>query len=365
VIWADGGPSQIETFDPKPGRETGGPLGDIATKAPGMRISETLPLIAKQMDKLSVIRNITSKEGEHQRAKYYLHTGFPLIEGFPRPALGSVVSSETPQSDLPHYVSIGSPGYGPAYMGLEHGPFSIQNAEEARRLLRTLESRRDRIKLTRKLSDQFSSTRPSMDAKSRLAVLSRIERLIDTPFEKALDVSAEPEKVRTRFGEGTFAHNALLARRLLETGVPFVEIHHSGWDTHAQNARNVGNLCRAIDQPWAALMEDLSASGLLDETVVIWLGEFGRTPQINANAGRDHFPRVTPAVIGGGGIAGGQVIGQTNQDGTGIEGDSYEVADLFATVLATMGVKANKEFPTDFGSMTEATDSGKVIKGLL
>jgi len=365
VIWADGGPSQFETFDPKPGRETGGTLGAIDTNVSGLRISETLPRVAQQMDKMSVIRNLTSREGEHARAKYYLHTGYNFVEAFPRPALGSIFSRESESGALPNYVTIGSAGYGPAYLGLENGPFSIEDAERARELLRTLESRRDRIQLTRKLSEQFGAGRPSGDAQSRLAVLSRIERLIDTPFERSLDLSREPEKIRQRFGEGTFAKNALLARRLLETGVPFVEIHHGGWDTHAQNDRNVGNLCREIDQAWSALMEDLSAGGLLDETIVVWLGEFGRTPGINANSGRDHFPQVTPVVIGGGGIAGGQVIGETDREGISIKGDSCQVADLFATILGAMGVKPDEEYETDFGSMTEATDGGKAIRGLL
>lgn len=365
VIWADGGPSQFETFDPKSGRETGGTLGDIGTNAGSLRISETLPRIAKQMDKLSVIRNLTSREGEHARAKYFLHTGYNFVEGFPRPALGSIFSHESPEGNLPNYVTLGSQGYGPAYLGLENGPFSIEDAEKARQLLRTLESRRSRIQLTRKLSDQFSAKRPAEDAKSRLAILSRIERLIDTPFERSLDLSDEPEKVRQRYGDGAFARNALLGRRLLETGVPFVEINHGGWDTHAQNDRNVGNRCREIDQAWAALMEDLSSSGLLDETIVVWLGEFGRTPGINANAGRDHFPQVTPVVIGGGGIAAGEIIGRTDRDGISIEGDNHPVADLFATILAAMGVEAEKEYPTDFGSMTTATDGGSAITGLL
>lgn len=364
VIWADGGPSQLDTFDPKPGRETGGERKSIETSVAGLEISETLPRLAKQMNKLSVIRNLSSREGQHERAKVYLHTGYKPVEAFPRPALGAVVSHGAPNSDLPNYVSIGSPGFGPAYLGLDHVPFSIEDAARARNLLQTLESRRSRIRLTRKLSENFSASRASAGAASRLAVLSGIEKLIETPFADALDVAAEPESVLQRYGDGAFAGHCVLARRLLETGVSFVEIHHAGWDTHQQNAQSTARLCGEIDQPWAALMEDLAARGLLEETIVMWLGEFGRTPQINGTAGRDHFPQVTPVVIGGGGFAGGEVIGRTNKDGTAIEGDSHGVADLFATVLSRLGVSPDREYETDFGSMTKATDDGKVITGI-
>ncbi len=363
VIWAGGGPSQFETFDPKPGRETSGGTKSITTAAKGIEIAESLPLLAKQMDKLSVIRNLTSREGEHERATYFLHTGYPFIEAFPRPALGSVMSQETGSGDLPGYVSVGNQGFGPAYLGMENGPFSIQDPGEARELLRSLESRRRRIQLTRNLSEHFSRTHSAAtDAGARLAVLSRIERLIDTDFSKALDLENDP--ARSRYGDSDFAQRTLLARRLLETGVPFVEIFHTGWDTHQENAKDTTRLCREIDQPWAALMDDLSASGLLDETIVIWLGEFGRTPKINASSGRDHFPAVVPVVIGGGGFAGGQIVGKTNRDGSAIDGESYEVADLFATILNQIGVKPNTKYATGFGSMTRATDGGKVIAEL-
>jgi len=365
VIWADGGPSQFETFDPKPDTETGGPLGAIETAARGLRISETLPGMARHMDKLSVVRNLRSPEGEHQRARYFLHTGFPLVDSFPRPALGAVAAQQGGDEVLPGYVSLGAPGFGPAYLGSQWGPFAIEDPGETRRLLRVLESRRDRISLARSFSERFRQAHPDADpALARLAVLERIEKLVDTPFERALDLERDREE-RARYGRGTLADRLLVARRLLELGTPFVEVHQGGWDTHQDNAANVGRLCRELDGPWATLMDDLAAGGLLEETVVVWLGEFGRTPAINGANGRDHFPQVTPVVIGGGGIAGGRVIGATNADGTAIEGESFEVADLFATLLGRLGVAPRDEFPTDFGSMTEATDGGRVIADLL
>jgi uncharacterized protein (DUF1501 family) len=174
----------------------------------------------------------------------------------------------------------------------------------------------------------------------------------------------EPQASRERYGESGFGQSCLLARRLLESGVRFVEIQLGGWDTHTDNFNAVRNLCGELDGPWSCLMDDLSASGLLDETIVVWMGEFGRTPQINGQNGRDHYPNSTPVVIGGGGIAGGRVVGKTNKNGTEIDGPSYKVADLFATIFNQFNIKPDQEFTTNFDSPTTATDKGQIIKEL-
>ena len=364
VLWMNGGPSQFETFDPKPGTATGGQGKSISTSAGDTRISELLPNIARQMHELSILRNLTSSEGEHLRAQYYLHTGYSFVPGFPRPALGSVVSHETPATDFPRYVTIFSPGYGPAYMGPEHAPFSIEDPQEALGLMRSIRRRQRRISLLQELGAPFDAEHPEQDLERRRAMISRIEKLVSTPFVEALDLQREPQPMRARYGDHSFAQGCLLARRLLERGVNFVEVQHDGWDTHANNFRATTELCGAIDRPWTALMEDLRSSGLLDETLVVWMGEFGRTPNINANRGRDHFPRATPAVVGGGGLAGGRVIGHTNRTGTEIEGESHSVADLFATIFQALGIAPDQQFTTSFDSPTSATDGGKVIAGL-
>jgi len=365
VLWMNGGPSQIDTFDPKPGTATGGEFRAIQTAASGLAISETLPNIARHMDKLSVLRNITSTEGEHIRARYFLHTGYPFVPGFPRPALGAVVSHETPPTDFPRYVTVGSRGLGPAYMGPDHAPFSIESPEEALELLRSIRRRRNRLELLQILGGEFDAQHETTMLERRRSMISKIEALVTTPFVDALNLERESRSVRERYGQEEFGQGCLLARRLLETGVNFVEVQHDGWDTHVNNFSNVRNLCQAIDKPWSALMEDLAASGLLDETLVIWMGEFGRTPRINANRGRDHFPRVTPAVIGGAGLASGMAIGQTNKSGSEIDGPSYQVADLFATIFQTLGIDPAHEFQTEFESPAAATDGGAAIKELI
>ncbi len=365
VLWMDGGPSQLDTFDPKPGTSTGGEFKSIATSAPAIRISETLPQIARHMDALSVIRNLESDVGDHQRAQYFLHTGFRFVSSFPRPSLGSIISGSASDSPIPNYVSLGSPGYGPAYMGPQHAPFSIEDPAEARELLTSLRRRRGRLKLLGELGSEFNAQHAGPLLDQRKAMLERIEDLAATSFADALDLERASDSDRARYGDSDFGRNCLLARRLLDQGVRFVEIQRGGWDTHENNFRAVRRLTADIDRPWAALMQDLRESGMLDDTIVIWMGEFGRTPRINGRSGRDHFPQVTPVVLGGGPIQGGRVIGGTNGLGTAIAGDAWQVPDLFATVMSAFGIEPDQEFTTDFDSPTTATDSGRVIDALL
>ncbi len=365
VLWMNGGPSQIDTFDPKPGQSTAGEFAAIGTSAPGIQICETLPQMARHMDSLSVIRNLTSDIGDHQRAQYFLHTGYPFVSAFPRPALGSVISQAGGRSPIPNYVALGAPGFGPAFMGPDHAPFSIENAARARQLLTELRRRRNRLQLLGELGTGFDAGHPGPLLEQRQAMISRIETLSATRFAEALDIERISPADRARYGDSPFARNCLLARRLLDLGVRFVEIQRDGWDTHANNFASIRRLTADIDRPWAALMTDLKESGLLSDTIVIWMGEFGRTPQINARSGRDHFPQVTPVVLGGGPIAGGQVIGSTSATGTAIEGESLRVPDLFATIMAAFGIDPAGEFTTDFDSPTQATDHGQVIPGLM
>lgn len=365
VLWMGGGPSQMETFDPKPGTATGGPTEAIATAVPGLQIAANLPQIARRMDRLSILRNLTSPEGDHARGDYYLHTGYPQVQAFPRPTLGSIVSHQNPAADFPLFVSIGARGLGPAYLGPDHAPFAVEDPSEAVQLITGL--RRQRHALRRLLEFNHAFDRHHADAalRRRGASLARIERMLTTPFVSALDIDKAPESDRQRYGDSEFGRRCLLARRLLEAGVQFVEVAHGGWDTHEDNFNSVARLCEEIDRPWAALLDDLEASGLWDETVLVWMGEFGRTPQINANNGRDHFPKVTPVVLGGGGLPGGLAVGQTNRTGLEIESAPVTVPDLFATLLTALGIDPDHQFRTEFGAIAPATDHGKPIAELV
>jgi uncharacterized protein (DUF1501 family) len=365
VLWMDGGPSHVDTFDPKPGEETGGPTKSIETAAPGVWIAASLPQIAKRMQKLSIVRSISSKEGDHLRGQYLFHTGYPLVEGFARPALGAMVSKETPEARIPKYVSLGAAGFGPAFLGASHAPFSIEDLKQALESLRTVGRKKDRIRFLRELSQDFDRGHAADVLAGREEMLRKIEELSDTAFVRALDLDAEPSRDRERYGSSEFGRRCLAARRFLESGVRFVEIHQDGWDTHVDNFTKVGEMCGVIDGPWSALMDDLAARGLLDETIVLWMGEFGRTPTINARNGRDHYPRVTCAVVGGGGLQGGRVVGETDRLGANIVKDAVGVPDLFATLVQAFGVDPKRRFRTDFGGTATLTDNGTAIKGLM
>jgi hypothetical protein len=365
VLWMDGGPSQIDTFDPKPGEQTGGEFRAIETAAQGVAISEHLPQLARRMDRLAVVRSLTSPEGDHLRARYYLHTGYPIVEGFARPAAGAVVSQHVPAGPLPNYVTLGSPGIGPAWLGPANAPFAVDDLLKTRQTLVKLQSRKEQIGFLRQLGAGFVAGHTDPTVERRDEIIRQLETLVETPFADALDVERASPDQRQRYGDHDFGTRCLAAFRLIESGVKFVEVQLGGWDTHIDNFTAVRRLCAELDGPWAALIDDLEASGLWDETVVLWLGEFGRTPVINAQNGRDHYPRVTSAVLGGGGLHGGRVVGASDAMGMEITRDPVRVPDLFATLFASFGIDPSRRFTTEFGGTAAATDEGHVIPGLL
>jgi len=276
-----------------------------------------------------------------------------------------MISKESPEARIPKYVPLGAAGFGPAFLGAGHAPFSIEDLPQALESLRAVARKKDRIRFLRSLDQDFDRAHAAEVLANREEMLRKIEELSDTPFVRALDLDSEPSRDRERYGATTSGRRCLAARRLLESGVRFVEIHQDGWDTHVDNFSKVGEVCGVIDAPWAALMDDLAARGLLDETIVLWMGEFGRTPTINARNGRDHYPRVTCAVLGGGGLQGGRVVGETDRLGANVVKDPVGVPDLFATLVQAFGVDPKRRFRTEFGGTATLTDNGTPIRGLL
>ncbi len=262
LLWMNGGPSQLETFDPKAGTSTGGPTEATPTAVPGISIAQNLPELAKRMDKLTLLRNVTSEEGEHERAQYYLHTGFRMVPAFPRPALGSVISHEWQEMDFPKYVLLGDQSHGPAYCGPDHASFGVENADAARQLLGQIRRRRDGLEFARVLNSEFDNRNNVSAVARRRSMLSRIEKLVSTPFGNALNLTAESATTRQRYGDHEFGRRCLLARRLLERDVPFVEVQLDGWDTHINNFQEVARLATMLDSGWSALIDDLQSSGL-------------------------------------------------------------------------------------------------------
>jgi uncharacterized protein (DUF1501 family) len=367
LLYMEGGPSQLDTFDPKPGRPTGGEFKAIATAVAGVRFSEHLPLLAKRARELAVVRSMTSKEGNHLRARHLMHTGYPPQGGVDHPALGSLVAGARPPADLPGYVAIGGPGEDAGFLSPALSPFVVQNAQKGVRQLAHAGGIDDarfagRMQLWRGLEDDFAKSHPSPIVTGGRAVGEQAIALLGSRHAAAFQPDADPSDA---YGASDFGTGCRVARQLVEAGVPFVEVTQRGWDTHRDNFATVKSLSADLDRGFSALLDDLKGRGLLSSTLVVWLGDFGRTPQINANGGRDHWPKCQTAVLAGGGVRGGVAIGETDADGTEIRDRPTTVPDLFRTIAVLMGLDPDEVRYSPAGRPIKTVDGGKVIDGLV
>jgi hypothetical protein len=399
LLWMDGGPSQTDTFDLKPGHPNGGPFKEAQTSVPGLRMSEHLPKLAKQAKHLAVVRSMTTREGDHGRAAFFLRTGYMPAGDIRFPPLGALLAKELGAEDavLPPYVSIAPDrgvnpaAFGPGFLGPPYAPLVVggrgvgpgQGRFDYERALQVedlepphdvLPAHRDaRLELLRAMEGEFVRQHPSLPSKSHQSAYERAARLMRTVSAKAFRLEEEKDSLRDAYGRNLFGQGCLLARRLVEQGVPFVEVTLGGlnggtfgWDTHVQNFDSVKGLCGVLDPAWATLMEDLKQRGLLDTTLIVWMGEFGRTPQINPQQGRDHFPNAWSTVLGGGGIKGGQAIGDTGRDGMSIRARPVTVPDLLATVCLALGVDPLKQNRSNVDRPIRIVDkAAKPIKEVL
>jgi hypothetical protein len=382
LLWMNGGPSHIDTFDPKPGEETGGPFAAIETSAPGVRIAEHLPMVAKQMKHLAVVRSMSTKEGDHARATYLLRTGHVPQEPIQYPTFGSLVSKELgdPQAELPNYIAITGRGGGgvasSGFLGPDYAPLLVGDSPDPPYMRRVgvrdlavqdvkpaVDGARanNRVKLLEELNGQFGAGREGAAVASVQSAYERGLRLVNGTASSAFHLDDEPAKLRDAYGPNAFGQSCLLARRLVEKGVPFIEVSLGGgfggtWDTHGNNFDRVANLCETLDPAWATLMADLHDRGLLDTTTVVWMGEFGRTPRINGNQGRDHYPTAWSVVLGGGGIRGGQAYGRTDKKGGTVEDKAANVPDLLATICKAIGVDSEKQNISNIGRPIRIVD---------
>jgi uncharacterized protein (DUF1501 family) len=371
LLYMVGGPSQLDTFDPKPAIDGG--VKAIATNVSGIRLAERLPLLAKQTDKLAIIRSLSSAEGNHERARHLMHTGYAPAGGVSHPALGSIVAAERSHGPLPGYVSINGPGASAGFLGAGHAPFAVINptkqvrnlAPEPRAGISTARVD-ERIALWRELEDGFAAGRDSQIVRGQRSVGEQAVAMMKASQIEAFDVAKESSKTRERFGAHSFGTGCLMARRLVEQGVPFVEVMQRGWDTHTEHDERTDKLTRELDQGMSALLADLDSRGLLESTLVVWVGDFGRTPWLNARGGRDHYPAVTPAVLAGGGIEAGKTIGSTNKDGRKVASGAATVADLFHTVAEVLGLEPDEKRISRAGRpITTVDDAGSSIPGLV
>ena len=372
VLWLEGGPSQFETFDPKPGAKTGGPTKAIATDVSGWLFSENLPRIARRAQDLCVVRSMTSKEGNHSRARDFVKTGYVANPSVAFPSIGSIVASQATatKTELPGYVQINGAPSSYGYLGIEYAPFvvndplgKIQNLEygtgvDAKRL-------DHRESMLRVLEDGFSRRGGDAATGANRSLRSRARRMMESRQLRAFDLDQEKEKTRDRYGRNDFGQACLLARRLLEQDVPAVEVVLGGWDTHDDNFARSKSRCDLLDPGFAALWDDLKTSGLAQETLVLCLGEFGRTPQITATDGRGHWPRNWCVAMAGAGIQGGMALGSTDEQGEAIVDRPVTVPDLYATVAHCLGFDADREYIASKRPITLVAPEGKVIREIL
>ncbi len=355
LIWLDGGPSQLDTLDPKPNApgDHGGPLRPISTNVAGIQIAESLPKISQLMDRCALIRSMSTRERTHKNGRFHLHTGYLTAQALDFPSMGAVVSHFRSGDTVgpPRYVHLGggrSHGCSSGFLGARHSPLKVDGQ------IPFLQSRlkppqyQRRIELLRELEADQAKKDESLFVDHRQALDNALE-FSGSSFPAAFDIGSEPDSVRQRYGQTDIGRACLQARRLLERDVPFIEVNSTHWDMHSgiYSSGNSGirHKSLVLDQAVSALVLDLESRGLLDETLIVWMGEFGRTPKLGPGArpGRDHYSAAWSTMLIGGGIPGGQVIGKTDTRGGAVIDRPVSAADFLATIYHRIGMDQQQE----------------------
>jgi uncharacterized protein (DUF1501 family) len=371
LLWMGGGPSSMDIWDLKPGAPTGGPFKPIATTADGVQICEHMPQMAKQMHHMAIVRSMSTREADHMRGRYYMHTGYVPSPNVEHPSYGAVIAHEladqVPHLEIPPFVSVGGGSVGPGFLGMTWSPFVVDSNGNVRNLDMGIDRARleQRLAMLDTIESRFIGERRGPSADDHAKVLDKTVKLMTSKQMEAFKIAKEPKEVQERYGNNGFGKGCLMARRLVELGVPFVEVDLGGWDNHANIFPTLQNQkLPVLDQAMSALVADLADRGMLDDTVVMWMGEFSRTPNINGGAGRDHWARSWSVVVGGGGFRRGVVVGETSSDGKEVVSEPYSSQDLMASVLKALGIGLETTFTAKNGRPMKIANSGKVIKEL-
>jgi len=353
LLWLAGGASQFETWDPKPGRPTGGPFRKIQTDVSGIEISELLPKAAQRMKHTAIIRSLNTRNASHGGGAKLMETGRRPEQGTEFPDLGAICARELGRADsqVPDYVSMYSATEGrrkgtSGFLGARYAPMFLSDKMVPQNIRRpesiSAIDHKERADLRELLAQRFARHRHSNVVDSHTNAYERVRGIMAS--EKLFDISKEPKKVRARYGPTQFAEQCLIARRLVEAGVPFVKVARAWWDSHGQNFETHRELCADLDHAMSTLIDDLKERGLLEHTLIITLGEFGRTPRINGSLGRDHFARAWSTSLTGCGIKGGTVYGKTDKDGQHVADGEINAGDLFATIFEALGIDHHKDY---------------------
>jgi len=356
LLWLAGGASQLETWDPKPGRDTGGPFASSGTSVSGVRISELMPKMASRLhEHTALIRSLNTKDGGHGGGAKLMLKGRRDEANVTYPDLGSMIARELGRADseVPDFVAFysqtegrGNTLVGPGFLGARYAPIQLleePTPPDIRRLEQISDvDHKDREALRNLLSERFLRGRGTNTTDSHNTAYERVRGLMAS--EKLFDIQEEPQQVRDRYGPTRFGQQCLVARRLVEAGVPFVRVGRAWWDSHGQNFETHLELVTELDHVMSTLLDDLKERGLLENTLVITLGEFGRTPRINASLGRDHFATAWSCSLSGCGVLPGAVYGETDEDGNKVKDGEIDAGDLFATIFNAVGIDHDHEY---------------------
>lgn len=351
VLWLAGGPSQLETFDPHPGTRAAGGTRAIATATKGISLAEGYERLAERTESFAVLRSLVSKEGDHERGAYLMRTGYRPDPTVVHPSIGAICCHELSAqgTDIPRHVSI-LPGQWPArggFLGAEYDAFQIGDpSSRLPDVTANVARGRDeqRLRDLDVVERAFARGRAaSVRATMHRETITRARTMMTSEQLRAFDVSEEPAALRSEYGDTPFGRGCLAARRLIEVGVRCVEVTLDGWDSHVNNHEVHARLARVLDPAFAALLGDLRQRGLLDRTVVLCVGEFGRTPTVNPLGGRDHWTKGYSLVLGGGGLRSGFALGETDPEGTRDPARPIEIADVHATILTALGIVPGRE----------------------
>jgi hypothetical protein len=385
LLWMQGGPSHIDTLDPKPDApaEVRGEFGTIPTCLPGVRVCEHLPLLARHFDKLSLIRGHDPRNGSHGTADHLMMSGHPFNPAMAFPCYGSVVARERgyrggmfPFVQLGRYIDRRFNGGVAGFLGDQYNPFEVgddPNSPVFRVRDLSLPDGPQRARLERRYAmlgelDHYQrQVESAPPVQARDAFYQRAHSLITSDAaRRAFDLGQEADRVRDQYGRNTLGQSCLLARRLIEAGVHFVTVTDGGWDTHQDNFRSLRDrLLPRLDRAYAALLQDLHARGLLESTLVVWFGDFGRTPKVNPSAGRDHWATAGVACLGGGGVQLGQVVGATNAQGEIVVDSPVTPQDLAATIYTALGIPLHTWYRAQDGRPIELVPSGRPVRQLI
>jgi hypothetical protein len=389
LVWMDGGPSHYETFDPKPDAPSDirGEFNPIPTKIPGIQFSECVPNLAEVADRVSIVRSICHKDPNHGGGNHYLMTGMPTPVPVAcgafvtfHPSFGSMISHDRGiRNGLPAYIALPqvSRSGGPNFLGAQHAPFVIDGnpndagfrvrdvvlpAEISEGRAASRQELRRSLDQMQRFSDKLAHD-PAVELDQFYA--QGLDLVGSKAAQEAFDIHREEQKIREDYGRHDFGQRLLMARRLVEVGVSFVTVYYGGWDHHTKIFEAYrGNHLKRFDQGLAALISDLDDRGLLDSTLVIALGEFGRTPKINKDAGRDHWPGAMSVLMAGAGVPRGYVLGATDPKGYYASDSVYKPEDFAATLYTKMGVDPNQILHTNTGRPVHLVNGGRVMKEL-